>query len=201
MSKKKTVKVEKDFTEVENEIEPMEAKNSNEEKGFVSGIKNNNWWISLLLAIPIGIFVNIITPAIQDKYSEYSEKAAISRIERIKAEYNDAKYFSENKEEFSIHMSSKIIQMTMIGAFTTIASAFLFLAQFLINKLQKKYSSRIYERKNNLKELNMFINLIFFGIMLIVAILIFNIGRGTLRDYENVKNFKEYEKMIIKELE
>jgi len=172
------------------ETEEIELK---QEKGFISRMKNNNWWISLLLAIPIGILANILTPVIQEKYSKYSENAAAKRIERMKTEYNEAKYYSENKEEFSIYMSSTIIQMTMIGAFTTIASGFLFFVQILIRRFVPFKRSR--------DSLRTYMDLTFFVIILFVSILIFSIGRVTLRDYENVRNFKENEKMILKEFE
>ena len=160
---------------------------SEQEKGIINKIKNNNWWISILLAIPIGILANVLTPAIQDKYSKYSENAAIKRIERIKTEYTAAKYYSENREEFSIYMSSVIIKMTMIGTITTIAVAFFTFAQSFINRLRKV-------------KLN-FTQWIYSVIILFVAISIYSIAREALREYDNVKNFKEYEKMILKEFE
>lgn len=163
---------------------------SQSQTGFISWLKNNNWWISLILAIPLAIIANLITPLVSDRISNYSEKNAIERISSLKEEYNEVKYYHENKTELTLYLNHAIIQMTVIGAFTTIASALLFFIQGIAKK--------IFPNRSNIPKISGFS--VFFSIMLIVPVLIFTIGNKAIKTYNNVKNYEKYEKVILEKI-
>lgn len=154
----------------------------------------SDFWLGLLLAIPIGIFSNLITPRLQKLLDRFNHKRAIGRKTDLQKEYEKIKYFAENREAYREYLLVVVIKTTFISAFAsciiTIYFAFSELTTFAIDS----YNINDYFSPSRLRFI------ISYVVSLCSSLLIFNIASSALKIRSKVNNFVEYEKAVNQSL-
>lgn len=71
---------------------------------FFEWLKDINWALSLLAAIPLSIVANMITPKVQNWFGRRSGDKARKRIDELEHELDNIEKFIENKENFYLYL-------------------------------------------------------------------------------------------------
>lgn len=98
------------------------------------------WWIPILIAIPIGIATNIITPRVQNWLATRSLKQTSKRISQLKAELDIVIFYQANTQKLYLKSANVVFLILFL---ITINSTFNILAEmfsytwFIINESLK----------------------------------------------------------------
>jgi hypothetical protein len=139
-----------------------------------------NLWLSLLLAIPLSILANIVTPFVQRWLDKFNEKRVLERTKGLQKEYEQVKHFAEDRSEFKEYLLWVVIRTTLVGSLVGIFS----------------------------QALNAVGNILYVGgilyaisqvIGIIGSIMVINLCSDALKIYSKVQRFDEYQKFVVKE--
>ena len=140
------------------------------------------FWIGLAVSIPLAIIANLMSPKIQIWIDNRSKIGTLKKTKRLKEDYLKAKYYIEHRDEFREYLLFIIIRTTYIAFIVGIISGFGALSPELI----RPYSigSAVYSIAQMFS---------IFGALAIVRICSL-----AIRNYNKIKNFKDYEQFVIK---
>lgn len=85
---------------------------------------NASFFLGLLLAIPIGILTNILTPKCENFLASYNREIADQRRRRQKKELIEVASYARQKEKLLEYFSVVIIKVVLVGSITIAASSF-----------------------------------------------------------------------------
>lgn len=154
----------------------------------------SNFWLGLLLSIPLSIFANLITTPVQNMISRYNEESARQRVLQAQVEYRRIESFYLNRSEFHEYLLSVIINTTFITSLTAMLSYLSFMLVGLTHKLRLNSSGK----KQVFDAVRELLQGLGFVALIIGALLVINITKEALRTYSNVKNFDSYKQSIPK---
>jgi hypothetical protein len=149
-------------------------------------------WIGLLLSIPISILVNLFTPKIQAWLDSRNRKRSLIRTKYLQQEYEQVRYYRENRGEFREYLIWIVIRTTFVGSLVGIFAAFVFVIPNFFEILNLEY-----EQTRIIRHVLYIAGQL---ISLIGALLIVNICSNALKVYFRVRDFDIYEESVKKNL-
>lgn len=142
------------------------------------------FWIGLLLSIPIAIATNLATPRIQKWLEVSSKKRAVEKTKDLQEEYQRILVYVNNPDEFTSYLLFVVIRTTLIGSVVGIISGLAYVAGQLSSSLFYVY------------EISGFIYAAAQIISIIGALMIVNICRTAASTWYKVKNFDRYQQTV-----
>jgi uncharacterized membrane protein YeaQ/YmgE (transglycosylase-associated protein family) len=89
-------------------------------------------WLGILLSIPIGIAINLVSPAILTRLSQRNQKAAERRAAQDVAVRDRAARLAKDRPALYTYLLETLVRVAWIGAlFGVVGGAFAFAAQSL----------------------------------------------------------------------
>lgn len=82
-----------------------------------------DWWLSLALAIPVGIAANLLTPIFQTAIERRSEQGRQREAKREEKERKRAQAFANDLPAFYIHLLGVGIRISLLGALESVANS------------------------------------------------------------------------------
>jgi hypothetical protein len=149
----------------------------------------SEFWIGILLSIPIGIATSLITPWIQRKIDERDKRRSLAATNRLVQEYERIRTFRSNPEQFTQYLVQVAIRTTFTGAFVAVFAGTMFALGQALNTLHFKGAIDADYLRNTVFLLAQIVSL--FGSLLII-----NICRPALRAWTKLQNFDEYAKSV-----
>ena len=112
---------------------------------IITAVKEINWALSLLAAIPLSIIANLLTPKVASWWSLRSHAKATRRAEALEIELEELRKLTTNNEEYTytthhnlfkvlyfIALGSAISSLAIGGIFSLSISALIYLRAFII---------------------------------------------------------------------
>ena len=81
------------------------------------------FWIGLLVSIPIAIATNLVTPKIQRWLDRNNKRKALEKTKNLLAEFNEVEIYRNNPHEFTQYLIYVGIKITFIGSLVGIIVA------------------------------------------------------------------------------
>jgi hypothetical protein len=145
----------------------------------------SEFWIGILLSIPIGIATSLITPWIQRKIDEQDKRRSLAATGRLVQEYERIRAFRSDPHEFTQYLVQVVIRTTFTGALVAVfAGLMVALGQATI-PLRRSIAFDVDFVRTAIFILAQFVSLL-------GSLLIINICRPALRAWTKLKNFDEY---------
>lgn len=147
---------------------------------------STEFWIGIVLSIPIGIFTALLTPWFQKLFDNWNQSKLIKNQRSAKAEYEAVKYYKNNKDDLTHYYLNVVIKTTFIGAFVGLFSGVLFILGELIGETHFIQ--------------NDVLTTILFGLgqfsALVGSLLIVNTTRPAINTWTRLKNYELYEEKL-----
>jgi hypothetical protein len=151
-----------------------------------------SFWLGLLLAIPLAIAANLLTPQIQSWLDERNKNKALARTKDLQTEYELIKSYKTSREDFREYLLWIVIRTTYIGSLIGIFAGLAFGIPNLFDIVGN------YDRGWEI------VRSIFFiggqALSILGALLVVNICNNALQVYLKVKNFEAYEISVQRNL-
>ncbi|MFM2584786.1 hypothetical protein [Vibrio campbellii] len=80
----------------------------------INWIKDVNWAISLLAAIPLSVLANLLTPNIQNWLGRRSEKRSKKRLKQLEEQRETFIKYNENRTLFLIESTSVVLKVIVL---------------------------------------------------------------------------------------
>lgn len=146
---------------------------------------STEFWIGVVLSVPIGILTGIATPWFQKIFDNWNKSKLTKSRKNSFEEYQRVKMYKTSKEDSTHYYLSVIIKTTFIGAFVGLFSGALFVLGELVSQTGFGFQTILYS-------LGQFAALV--GSLLIV-----NICRPAMLMWTRLRNFDEYENDLRKQ--
>jgi hypothetical protein len=147
---------------------------------FLKILNEINWLLSLLIAIPLSILGNILTPTVQNWIGGHSKNAAKKRIEILENEISQHTLFFNNRSIFNSHL---IMQLIVLIVFLAIPNVLMgVLASFMFTPLPES----LFPIMQFMPALIMIITSLF-NVMAVVRAI------QSIKLFNRVENFSKYE--------
>lgn len=145
---------------------------------------DTQFWLGLILSVPIGILTGLYTPKIQKWLESRSKEKAEIELRQTKAELESIERYVSNPHEFTQYLIKTAIVTTFIGSFLGVLSGAFFLSG-------QALEAAGFVLPDNIRNV-----LYFFGQLVITigSLIIINICRPALSAWTKVKNFDEFKK-------
>jgi hypothetical protein len=144
------------------------------------------FWLGLILAIPIGILTNIYTPKFEEILSGRNKELAKKRRIRLSKEQEEIEHYSKNRQEFFEYLIVTSLKAAFIGSISGLVSGSLFAlasSTSLVLVFGLPYVSDLLQiTRSLLSILGQLINLI--GTLIVITIY-----REAFSKFEKVKGF------------
>lgn len=139
--------------------------------------------LSVLLAIPMGVIANLITPHIKNWWAKSSAFRAEKRLGKIESEHSKILFYNENKQDLIIYISKTILQSLTRLAISGLTPLFI----ILVNSMFPDVRLFDTESENYIALIfTLSISYTFFGIAFVKSIQCANI-------IQKVVNFDSYQ--------
>ena len=146
----------------------------------------SEFWIGVLLSIPIGIATSLITPWIQRKIDEQDKRRSLAATGRVVQEYERIRAFRADPHEFTQYLVQVVIRTTFTGAFVAV------FAGLMVALGQATIPLRSAFNVDYVDFVRTAIFILAQFVSLLGSLLIINICRPALRAWTKLKNFDEY---------
>lgn len=150
-----------------------------------------SWWLAVLLAVPLSIMANLLTPPIHNWLSDRSTEQAIERLTDLEKEYSEVSKYASNKPAFNSYLLSVVIKSALYLAFIMI-----------INRLLSYAASFIDAPESALNKNKTFLTLhtLYALISIVGLLLIFNLCNSAQKMYDNVEQYGNYSMSVKSEI-
>ena len=148
--------------------------------------------VGTLLAIPIAILANILTPRIQKLLDGFSKNRALARSKRVEQEYQQVKGFRESGGDFLQHLAGVMIKAFYITIFITVMGNLSLSIPALCTALDL----------NDMEMRPFFTTMVIIAQLLLVfgGVLVLNLCSAALRTFYRVTHFEAYEAVAIAQI-
>jgi uncharacterized membrane protein YeaQ/YmgE (transglycosylase-associated protein family) len=146
---------------------------------------SEEFWLGILLSIPVGIGSAVIAPWVQQKIDSVGKRRSLALSHNTKKEFERIKFYKANPSEHTQYLVQVAIRIALItAALGIISDLFFMMAKFSETTVLPPFFY------GYLSDSLLFI----FGLVpsLIGAILIMNLCRKALSTSTKVRNFEEY---------
>ena len=156
-----------------------------------------SWWMGLVLAIPLSIVANLLTPPIQEWLTTKSNTASVRRLHEVERETSRIAAFHKDKLSLTNYLLLAITKSGLYLALVMILNHFLGLLMMYI------YSSKTY-KTGDIKVMEVSLNVArtLHGLIAIFGlILILNLCKEAVSTYTKVHNFEQYQLEVQEEIQ
>ena len=166
------------------------AKYPEKGKNIVPAQLRASWWLAILLAIPLSIIANLVTPHIQEWLNYRTEAQAIERVAILNEEYLLTEKFSNDEVLLTNYLISVVIKAALYLSFTLMIN---YILGFIINYLDRITIASTIHSHERWRYWNI---IVFLGrglhtlIAIIGMLLILNLCLDGLEMYTNVEQFE-----------
>lgn len=140
-------------------------------------LKDINWLVSLIVAVPLSIAANLLTPYIRDWYAKRSSERAKKRIAEVEAEHKEISLYLESKDGLILLLLSTILRVLVMFS---LASAIAFMGS-----IPSALSLAPYE-----------ISILFYGVTGALSVFLYligiNHGLKALTKFGKVMKYEQY---------
>jgi uncharacterized protein YybS (DUF2232 family) len=134
-----------------------------------------SWWLALILAIPISIVANLLTPNVEHWLSQRSESAARQALKEAETERKRIEILRSDKSQLTALLTATVVK---VAVYTAILGIFNFPVSLFVQQMMMRRFSRGVGLLS-LQVLQMLFNIVVF-------LLIINTCRAALSTYEQV---------------
>jgi hypothetical protein len=149
----------------------------------VSEYVSGEFWLGLILGIPLAILANILTRPVQSRLDSRIRSRALRRVRDTQREYEEAKRYREHREEFYEFMLRSLVWMV-----TWTGSMILGLSTFLLVYLA--------DLRHLSEELRLIVGSIVLLCVAVSAFMVRSWRSRALNTAYRVRNFPEYESRV-----
>jgi hypothetical protein len=148
--------------------------------------------LSLILAIPIGIAANLLTPKFQKWVEQRSDKGREQTQIKVKAEYERISNYKSNLSDFYIFLLVVSLKITFIYALSSIFSTVIHMLPNALDVIANVTNNSNLDRGsygNSIFQVTRFMDSL---IRLMLTLLVFNYCKDALSVASKVVNFDKY---------
>lgn len=99
-----------------------------------------SFWIGLVLAIPLSIAGNMMTPRAQQWLSQRSSTRRHKRHERLVSEFEQVRKFADDRARFNTYLLTVVLAATFVGSAVAIASGAVWAVAYVTGSDQVLFS-------------------------------------------------------------
>jgi hypothetical protein len=156
-----------------------------------------SWWLALLLAVPLSVAANLITPYIQDWLSLRNEGLALDRITELKTEYLKVERYASNPELLNTYLISLVLESALYLSFVMIINH---ITGFLVGIGQPLIYAHLKSGVTSKWRLILYaLRPLHTSVAIIGLLLILNLCKEGLSTYSKVQQFETYKAKIESE--
>lgn len=104
---------------------------------------SGDFWLGLLLSVPLSIAANVVSPAVQRWVERFSQTRAQARQDKIEEEERRAKEFVADRGRFREYLLFTMIKLYLTGALISLFAGLFFVAPTLFQAIQPQLSRDI----------------------------------------------------------
>ena len=149
-------------------------------------------WISLLLAIPIGIGTALVTPVVQRKWDEKSLLRDVERSKRTLEEYRRIESFVNSPHRLTQYLIVAVIQTAIVSSFMVIFASIPNILGQAIQALPFRYAFGPGDAHDSF----FLLGLLSQFVTLVGAVTIINVVRPALVTRRKVNDFDKYKQSL-----
>ena len=151
-----------------------------------------SFWVGLMIAIPLAIFANLVTPIVKRKIDGAGEKKLKAKRKTLEEEYNQIQNYLKKPSLLTSYLISIVIKTTFVGAFVgIIAGVMQLFRQWLDGSDAFSFMWDVHD----------VFNFILIIISVSVSVVIFQLCGDGIRAYNRVNRFEEYKVRYQKQIE
>ena len=152
-----------------------------------------NFTLSILLAIPIGIAANLLTPKFQSWLERRSEEGRAKRREQLDDEYKRVKNFNENRPDYYVFLLVVSLRVTFLYAIRSIFNTVIHMVPNSIDLYFQFGEMSRHDFKMIIWRVTSILDSL---ITLVIVLMVINLVKDALNVAMKVRDFDEYEKEI-----
>lgn len=93
---------------------------------------DSSFWVGILLAVPLAIISNLLTPKVQAWLAERGSTKLAKRHDKLRADYSKVKQYKDDRTALNTFLITSVLEATFIGSAIGIVAGMIFGLNFLV---------------------------------------------------------------------